>query len=99
MKTSLSQVPEEVPLCPRGPDAVPAPHAGRRRDPVLLRGRLDPVQPGDALPAEDQSGGQLHPAVSVPGPLLLLIIIIIIIIISSSYLIIPISISYSLTLL
>lgn len=60
------QLPEEVPLQTRGQHPVPTSDPGRLRDPVLLCGRVDALQPGHQLPAEGQPRGKLHPAVSAP---------------------------------
>ena len=58
------QLPEEVPLQSCGPNIVPASNPGRLWDPVLLCGRVYPVQPGYELPAQGQPRWKLHPAVS-----------------------------------
>lgn len=57
------QLPEEVPLQTRGAHPVPASDPRRVRDPVLLRGRVHPVQPGDELPAPSEPRGKFHPVV------------------------------------
>lgn len=58
------QLPEEVSLQSCGPDIVPASDPGSLRDPVLLCGRVYPVQPGYKLPSQGQPCWKLHPAVS-----------------------------------
>lgn len=58
------QLPEEIPLQSFGPDVVPASDPGCLRDPVLLCGRVHPVQPGYQLPAQGQPCWKLHPTVS-----------------------------------
>lgn len=65
------QLPEEVPLQTRGQHPVPTPDPRCLRDPVLLCGRVDALQPGHQLPAEGQPRGKLHPAVSAPPSVIL----------------------------
>lgn len=59
------QLSEEVPLLRCGQDTVPTSNPGRLGDPVLLCGRVYPVQSGYKLPAQSEPCWKFHPAVSV----------------------------------